>query len=94
MSEHLSREKIGFVRNPDHSYETGAGSNPTTPLGVKKADLDKRLRECGWWLARQGSRHEVWTNGKVTEAVPRHREIDEYTARSILRKAREQRVKP
>ena len=56
-------------------------------VGVRKSELEKRLREYGWWLDRQGGRHEVWTNGKLTEAVPRHREIDEHTARSILRKA-------
>jgi mRNA interferase HicA len=57
------------------------------PHRVKKAELEKRLREYGWWLDRQGSRHEVWSNGRLTEPVPRHREIDERTARSILRKA-------
>jgi mRNA interferase HicA len=67
---------------------------PTTRGGVKKSEIEHELRDCGWWLARQGHRHEVWTNGKVTEAVPRHKEIDEYTARSILKKARAQRVKP
>jgi len=39
-----------------------------------------------------GGRHEVWTNGKVAQAVPRHKEIDEYTARSIIKMARSQRV--
>ena len=54
---------------------------------MKKIEVDKRLRGCGWWLDRQGSRHEIWTNGELTEAVPRHKEIDEHTARSILRRA-------
>ncbi|HEY7376343.1 MAG TPA: type II toxin-antitoxin system HicA family toxin [Polyangia bacterium] len=61
---------------------------------MKKSELEKELRDCGWWLARQGSRHEVWTNGKVTEAVPRHKEIDEHTARSIVRTAKANRVNP
>jgi mRNA interferase HicA len=61
---------------------------------VKKSELEKQLRDCGWWLARQGSRHEVWTNGKVAEAVPRHREIDEHTARSIIKVAKANRVNP
>lgn len=42
-------------------------------------------------------RHEVWTNGEMTEPVPRHKEIDEHTARSIVRKAEANpgvRVKP
>ena len=52
---------------------------------MKRRDLEKKLRELGWYLLRQG-KHEIWTNGELTEPVPRHNEIDEYTARSILRK--------
>jgi mRNA interferase HicA len=54
---------------------------------MKKGELQRRLRDLGWWLERQGGRHEVWTNGEATEAVPRHNEIDEHIARSILRRA-------
>ncbi|HMF43096.1 MAG TPA: type II toxin-antitoxin system HicA family toxin [Polyangia bacterium] len=86
---------IGALRPRLRDYQPpGSGSSatesvwyPTTPVGVKKSDLDRRLREQGWWLDRQGGRHEVWTNGKLTEPVPRHREIHERTAHSILRKA-------
>ena len=53
---------------------------------MKKRDLDKQLKELGWWLLRQG-KHEIWTNGRITIAVPRHREIKEMTARGILRDA-------
>jgi predicted RNA binding protein YcfA (HicA-like mRNA interferase family) len=52
---------------------------------VKKHDLERRLTALGWRLLRQGSRHEVWTNGRLTQAVPRHTEIVEGTARGILR---------
>jgi mRNA interferase HicA len=62
-------------------------------LLVKKTELERRLRGWGWWLDRQGRRHEVWTNGEMTEAVPRHKEIDEGTARSIIRKAQASHVK-
>ncbi len=54
---------------------------------MKKTELDRALRDLGWWLERQGGRHEVWTNGEVTEFVPRHKEIDEHLARSILKRA-------
>ncbi|MBI2645967.1 MAG: type II toxin-antitoxin system HicA family toxin [Deltaproteobacteria bacterium] len=40
----------------------------------------------GWYFLRQG-KHEVWTNGELTEPIPRHKEIDEFTAKGILRKA-------
>jgi hypothetical protein len=59
---------------------------------MTKVNLDRMLRDLGWWLAREGGRHEVWTEvwtiGEMTEAVPRHRDIDEHTARSSSRKAR------
>ncbi|MBI4612536.1 MAG: type II toxin-antitoxin system HicA family toxin [Planctomycetes bacterium] len=54
---------------------------------MKRRDLETRLRELGWWLLRHGRRHDVWTNGEIEEAVPRHNEIDDRLARKILKKA-------
>jgi hypothetical protein len=34
-----------------------------------------------------GSKHEKWTNGVHSVAVPRHKEIPEGTARAILKEA-------
>ena len=53
---------------------------------MKKRELEKRLMDYGWWFLREGSCHEMWTNGEHKIAVPRHKEIVEYTARAILRK--------
>ena len=36
-------------------------------------------------LIRQGSRHEIWEVGGLRLAVPRHRDISEWTAEAILR---------
>jgi mRNA interferase HicA len=55
---------------------------------MKRRELEEQLRRCGWWLLRRGGRHDVWTNGEATEAVPRHAEINELLARKILRRAR------
>lgn len=55
---------------------------------MKYRDLIKQLKDLGWWFLREGGNHEIWTNGKETEAVPRHREINENTARGILRNAK------
>ena len=33
-----------------------------------------------------GGNHDLYTNGKQTEAIPRHTEIDEMLARAIIRK--------
>lgn len=34
---------------------------------------------------RQGSRHEFWEVGGIRVAIPRHREINEWTAEAIMR---------
>ncbi len=54
---------------------------------MKRRDLEKRLRELGWVLVRHGTRHDVWGKGDRELTVPRHNEINEYTARAILREA-------
>lgn len=54
---------------------------------MKKRALEKKLRELGWYLDRQGGSHEIWTNGEIFESVPRHAEIGEGLARKILKKA-------
>lgn len=52
---------------------------------MKRKELEKRLRQAGWRLAREGKKHSVWSDGEDEVAVPRHTEINEHTARSILR---------
>jgi len=54
---------------------------------MRRRDLEKRLTELGWQLVRHGGRHDVWAKGERELAVPRHVEINEYTARAILREA-------
>jgi predicted RNA binding protein YcfA (HicA-like mRNA interferase family) len=54
---------------------------------MKRRDLEKRLRALGWLLVRHGARHDVWSDGEREIAVPRHNEINEYTAKAILREA-------
>ena len=51
---------------------------------MKKKDLEKALRKFGWWRI-SGSKHDKWTNGEISIAVPRHTEINEFTARGILK---------
>ena len=56
--------------------------------GVKRKELEKALRGMGWWFLRHGGRHDVWTDGNRQEPIPRHIEIYEKLARSILRKGK------
>lgn len=53
---------------------------------VKRRDLVGELVSNGFW-SKGGTNHELFTDGKVTVAVPRHREINELTARKILKDA-------
>jgi mRNA interferase HicA len=55
---------------------------------MKKRDLEKELKKVGWWFLRHGGKHDVWTNGKDEETVPRHTDINENLARKIIRKAK------
>jgi len=54
---------------------------------MKLADLVRHLKEHGCAFLREGGSHTVYVNrdkGKVS-AVPRHREIKEFTARKICK---------
>jgi predicted RNA binding protein YcfA (HicA-like mRNA interferase family) len=55
---------------------------------VKRRELIKRLEELGCVLTRHGGEHDWYTNQKTKQSqpVPRHTEINENLARSILKK--------
>ena len=53
---------------------------------MKRRDLIKKLEMNGWWLARHGTNHDVYTNGEKSEPIPRHTEIKETTAKAILKR--------
>jgi mRNA interferase HicA len=57
---------------------------------VNRKDLVKHLRKHGCELLREGRSHSVWMNATNDQqsSVPRHREINDYTARSICRQLR------
>jgi mRNA interferase HicA len=59
---------------------------------VKQKELVKRLRILGWVLLREGGHHSVFTDGVGTISVPRHKEINENTAKAILKAARKGRT--
>lgn len=53
---------------------------------MKRRDLIKRLEKNGWWLARNGANHDVYTNGSKCETIPRHGEIKEMLAKAIIKR--------
>ena len=50
---------------------------------MKRKDLIKMLKDNGWWLLREGSNHDIYTNGQIMETIPRHREISENLAKAL-----------
>lgn len=55
---------------------------------MKYRDLMRQLIDLGWWQITNNGPHEKWTNGKICRAVPRHKEINEFTAKGIIRDAK------
>ena len=55
---------------------------------VKRTALERELKKAGWSFKRHGGNHDVWSNGQDETTVPRHNEINEYTAKGILKQAR------
>lgn len=51
---------------------------------MKRKDLIRLLEKNGWRLARNGGNHDIYTDGKDSEAIPRHREISENLAKGII----------
>lgn len=53
---------------------------------MKRRDLIKLLEANGWYLKRNGSNHDLYTNGINSEPIPRHSEINEKLAQAIIKK--------
>lgn len=53
---------------------------------MKRRDLVKLLERNGWRLLRSGANHDIYTDGTRSEPVPRHAEIKEQLAKSIIRR--------
>lgn len=54
---------------------------------MKRMDLVRTLTKAGYFLLRNGSNHDIFSNGIHKIAVPRHREIKERTAKDIMKEA-------
>ena len=52
---------------------------------MKRRDLIKKLKTNGWYKAREGANHELYTNGIASEPIPRHSEINENLAAAIIK---------
>ena len=53
---------------------------------MKRKDLIKLFERNGWYLEREGGSHTVYTNGRESETIPRHTEINERLAKALIKK--------
>lgn len=53
---------------------------------MKRRDLINKLKKKGWYLLRNGAEHDIYTDGTRIEPIPRHSEINEKLAKSIIKK--------
>ena len=53
---------------------------------MKQRDLIKKLVDAGFRFKEHGGNHDTYIRGKDIEQVPRHTEINEITAKKILKK--------
>ena len=53
---------------------------------MKRRDLIKLFESNGWWLLRNGTNHDIYTDGQHNEPIPRHNEIKEPLAKSMIRR--------
>ncbi|WP_276836184.1 type II toxin-antitoxin system HicA family toxin [Megasphaera stantonii] len=53
---------------------------------MKRRELLKLFENAGWYLKRNGGRHDVYTDGKHTEAIPRHPDINERLAKELIKR--------
>ena len=62
---------------------------------MKRRDLVKTLADMGCILVRHGGKHDWYMNPqtKQSQPVPRHNEINESLARSIIRKLKGESAK-
>ena len=53
---------------------------------MKQRDLINKLKKAGFKFDKHGGNHDRYRRGSDVEEVPRHKEINENTARHILKK--------
>ncbi|MGI8654696.1 MAG: type II toxin-antitoxin system HicA family toxin [Pyrinomonadaceae bacterium] len=61
---------------------------------MKRRELIKILTDMGCVLVRSGGKHDWYTNPqtKQSQPVPRHNEINEFLAKSIIKKLRSEEL--
>jgi len=53
---------------------------------MKRTDFIRVLERNDWWLERDKGPHSIYTNGKASEAIPRHKELKESLVKAIIKR--------
>ncbi len=56
-------------------------------MSIKRRDLVKYFEQNGFYLLREGANHSIYTNGRKTVPVKRHRQFDRITANELCKQA-------
>lgn len=87
----MSNWQLFFVKNIDNTHKIRIIISVTNKcifeVNMKRQILIKDLENAGYYLLRHGGGHDIYTNGELIIAVPRHREINEITAKQIRKEA-------
>ncbi len=60
---------------------------------MKRLKLEKELKKLGCSFFRHGGRHDIWVfENDFRFPFPRHPDINEQTAKSMIKKAKENRA--
>lgn len=68
-----------------YAYNKNVPSKRKENKTVKQRDLLKIASQHGFKYVRDGGRHDIYSNGEKEVAIRRHREINEITAKKIIR---------
>ena len=53
---------------------------------MKRKDLIRLLLQNGWEKVREGANHTIYAKGSESETIPRHTDIAESLAKSIIKR--------
>lgn len=84
ISELLAQRELEISTIPSSVYKESKVSE--LPV-MKKTELEDQLKKLGWHFRNHGAGHDIWTNGRIIETVPRHTEIKKGLALKILKTA-------
>lgn len=52
---------------------------------MNRLNLIKKIEKLGFKFERHGGKHDIYKKGKIRVEVPRHKEVNERIARSLLK---------